>query len=178
MSPCRGGEIIFTKGDRFSLEFLRGKNFGKDWQPVAQESTVSEAAPEIKEDSFWDRVHAIETSFRAGLEQDDPDKTTNALLELDRTIWKAKQDLENEEFISQAREVLRDLIVLFGMELESSPKDKTEWFAPLIGELLDLRERFRQNRQWQEADEVRDSLLRADILVEDTEDGPRWRLKS
>ncbi len=69
-------------------------------------------------------------------------------------------------------------MVLFGMELESSPRDKTALFAPLIGELLELRERFRENKQWQEADAVRDCLQRANIVVEDTEDGARWRLKS
>ena len=174
----RGGEIVFTKGDRFSLDILRGEDVGKDWQPVVREQTVSEATPEIKGESFWDRVHAIETAFRAGLERDDSRETTNALLELDRIIWQAKEDLENEEFISQAREVLRDLLVLFGMELESSPRDKTALFAPLIGEMLDLRERFRGNKQWQEADAVRDCLQRADIVVEDTEDGARWRLKA
>ena len=174
----RGGEIIFAKGDRFSLDILRGEDLGKDWQPVTREQTVSEAVPEKTGESFWDRIHAIETAFRVGLEQADAKETTNALLELDRTIWQGKQDLENEEFISQAREVLRDLLVLFGMELESSPRDKTALFAPLIGELLDLRERFRENKQWQEADAVRDCLQRADIVVEDTEDGARWRLKS
>jgi len=174
----RGGEIFFEKGDRFSLDILRGEDFGKDWQPVAQEPTVSEATPEIKEESFWDRVHAIEMSFRAGLEQNDQNKTTNALLELDRTIWKAKQDLEHEEFISQARELLRDLIVLLGMRLEASPKDRADCLAPLVEDLLKLREKFRENQQWQEADSIRNSLERAKVIVEDGEDGSRWRLKS
>jgi cysteinyl-tRNA synthetase len=103
---------------------------------------------------------------------------SNALLELDRAIWKGKQDLENEEFISQAREVLRDLIVLFGMELETSPKDRAECLAPVMGELLSLRQRFRDNKQWEEADAIRESLERGDVIIEDTEEGPRWRLRS
>ena len=174
----RGGEIVFTKGDRFSLDILRGEDVGKDWQPVVREQTVSEATPEIKGESFWDRVHEIKTAFREGLEQDDTKETTNALLELDRTIWQATQELEHEEFISQGREVLRDLIVLLGMRLESSPKDRTDCLAPLVEDLLKLREKFRQNQQWQEADAIRDSLERAEVIVEDTEDGSRWRLKS
>jgi len=174
----RGGEIVFAKGDRFSLDILRGEDLGKDWQPVVREQTASDVVPEIKEESFWDRIHAIEMAFRAGLEQDDAKETTNALLELDRTIWKATQDLEHEEFISQAREVLRDLIVLLGMRLEASPKDRTDCLAPLVEDLLNLREKFRENQQWQEADAIRDSLERADIVVEDAEDGSRWRLKS
>lgn len=174
----QGTEIVFAKGDRFSLDILRGKEVGAEWKSATQETTEVEPSAYRQEQSFWDTIHAIQTAFHAGLKKGEPRETTNALLELDRTIWQAKQDLENEEFISQAREVLRDLIVLFGMELESSPKDKTGLFAPLIGELLNLRERFRQNEQWQEADAVRDSLQRADILVEDTEEGPRWRFRS
>ena len=174
----QGSEIVFAKGDRFSLDVLRGEDLGKDWKPRVREQTVSETIPEVREASFWDRIHAIETSFRTGLDQGDAKETTNALLELDRTIWKGKQELEHEEFISQAREVLRDLIVLLGMRLEASPKDKSDCLAPLVEDLLKLREKFRQNQQWQEADAVRDSLQRADILVEDTEEGARWRLKS
>ena len=174
----QGTEKVFAKGDRFSLDILRGEDLGKDWQPVVRKQTVSESVSEIEEESFWDRIHAIETAFRAGLEQDDAKETTNALLELDRTIWQGKQELEQEEFISQAREVLRDIIVLLGMRLEASPKDRANCLAPLVEDLLKLREKFRQNNQWQEADAVRDSLQRADILVEDTEEGTRWRLKS
>lgn len=174
----QGTEMVFAKGDRFSLDILRGEDLGKDWKPVVRKQRVSEAVSEIEEESFWDSIHAIETTFRAGLEQADAKETTNALLELDRTIWQGKQELEQEEFISQAREVLRDLIVLLGMRLEASPKDRADCLAPLVEDLLKLREKFRQNQQWQEADAVRDSLQRADILVEDTEEGARWRLKS
>jgi len=74
--------------------------------------------------------------------------------------------------------VLRDLIVLLGMRLEASPKDRADCLAPLVEDLLKLREKFRQNEQWQEADAIRSSLERADILVEDSEDASRWRLKS
>ena len=174
----QGGEIVFAKGERFSLDILRGKDLGKEWQPVVREQRVSEVIPETKEKSFWDRIHIIEETFRAGLEQDDAKETTNALLELDRTIWKATQELEHEEFISQAREVLRDLIVLLGMRLETSPKDRADCLAPLVEDLLKLRKKFRQNQQWQEADAIRNSLEQADIVVEDAEDGSRWRLKS
>jgi cysteinyl-tRNA synthetase len=64
------------------------------------------------------------------------------------------------------------------MKLETSPKDKVECLAPVIGELLSLRQRFRENKQWEEADAIRESLERAQVLVEDAEEGPRWRLKS
>jgi hypothetical protein len=175
----RGEELVFAKGDRFSLDVLRGRDLGKDWRPSAKEQTIeSKPTPATEEDPFWGKIHALQESFRKGLEKHEPRETTNALLELDRTIWQAKQDLENEEFISQGREILRDLIVLFGMKLGSSSGDKAENLAPLVEDLIQLRERFRRNKQWHEADAVRDSLQRAGVILEDTAEGPEWRLKS
>ena len=118
----------------------------------------------------------LEAAFHASLEKHDAKTTVSSLLELDRAIWQARQEGESEEFISQAREVFREMLVLLGMELEAGPKDQAVYLTPLIAELVDLRERFRQGRKWQEADAVRESLQRAKIVVEDTKDGPRWHL--
>ncbi|NTV43932.1 MAG: cysteine--tRNA ligase, partial [Syntrophobacteraceae bacterium] len=47
---------------------------------------------------------------------------------------------------------------------------------PLVDQLLELRSSFRERRQWKDADAVRDALLQAHIVVEDTRLGTRWRL--
>lgn len=172
-----GEEIVFEKGDRFPLDVLRGKDRGRTWEKTAPESVSLEHSPGRGEHSFWHRIHGIQDAFRRGLETHQPEEATNALLELDRTVWQAKQDSENEEFISQARELLRDLIVLLGMKLESSPKGTADCLAPLVEDLLGLREKLRRNRQWQEADGLRDALESAGVIIEDTEDGPRWRFR-
>jgi peptidase E len=173
----QGSEMIFEKGDRFPLEILRGKEIGKEWKRTTRDHASPEMPLDQKETSFWDRVHATEAAFRAGLEDDVPKEATNALLELDRTIWKALQDLESDEFISQARDILRELIVSLGVKLDASPGSKADCLAHLVGELLALRETFRKNNQWKEADSVRKCLLQSDIIVEDTPQGPRWRFK-
>jgi len=175
----RGGvEYTFDRGDRFPLDILRGGEIGQEWRATAGETSAPEPLVDEHEKSFWDKIHDIKAAFQAGLDAHESNETTNALLELDRTIWQAKQDLENEEFVSQAREILRDLIVVFGMEFESSPKDKSDCLEPLVESVLELRESFRKKKKWHEADAVRHSLEQADIIVEDTEKGPRWRLRS
>ena len=63
------------------------------------------------------------------------------------------------------------MIVSLGVKLESSPKDKTDGLAPVVEKLLNLRNEIRQKKQWKEADAIRDSLERADILIEDTKVG-------
>jgi len=133
---------------------------------------------ETKEGSFWDEIHRIEDAFQQGLEAGEPGDATNALLELERAIWEAQQALESGESISQAREILREMIVSIGVKLSSSAADPADRLAPLVEELLALRESFRQNKQWQDADAIRDSLERASIVIEDTDAGPRWRQAS
>lgn len=174
----KGEEIFFEKGDQLSLEILRGGTVGKGKRAKVLRPKSARQAPDSEEKSFWDRIHGLEKAFHIGLQMHDFKKTTNALLEIDWNIWKAKEELENEEFITQAREVLRELIVLLGMELMSFPRDKTECLAPIIKELLSLRQRFRDSKKWEEADAIRESLGRGNIKIEDTQEGSRWQLMS
>ena len=173
-----GQQIVFKTGDRFSLEVLRGEDRDGNWQhaPLAQGDPETDSA--AAGDAFWDQIHRLEAVFYDGLETHEASKTTNALLELDRMIWQAQQDLENEESIIQARDTLRELIAVIGTRLADAPRSETDCLEPLVQQLLDLREAFRSQKQFEEADAIRDSLQRANIIIEDTKTGSRWRLSS
>jgi peptidase E len=174
----RGGmERIFKKTERFPLQFLREGKLESEDQPLETEPSSAGTTDDNLPDSFWEKVHAIETVFRKSLEKNEPEATTNALLELDRAIWKAQQDLESQEFISQARDIMREMIVSLGVKLGSAPQSRADCLGPLVEELLVLRQRFRKEKQYDAADAIRVSLNRIDIHIEDTEGGSRWLLK-
>jgi len=182
-----GREVVFHKGDRFPLETLRyppkTADLPKRVDHRPSESRSPGPVPSNPEkggrlrEPFWDRIHGLEADFQSGLNGRDPRKSTAALLELDRLIWEAAQDLESPEFISQAREILREFIVFLGQRLELSVEEKQELLTPLVEPLMDLRERFRQSEQWENADAVRGVLHKAGVVVEDASDGPRWHMK-
>ena len=46
----------------------------------------------------------------------------------------------------------------------------------LVGVALDQRQAARDRKDWDAADAIRDSLLAAGVLIEDTPDGPRWTI--
>lgn len=174
-------EVTFGKGERFSLELLREKNIsvsvrserpeqGEEEERQAEERTPPEGDP------FWEKVHGMEDTFQEGLEQGDFKSSTNALLELDRLVWEAQLDLENPEFISQARELFRELIVFLGHKLESSPRDRPQSLSSVVESLLALREEFRKQEHWEAADAIRTALLGAGVVVEDDRAGSRWHL--
>jgi hypothetical protein len=176
-------EFRFVKGDRFPLDVLR--------RPLDNESRSVSSAPGPEEDhpgepsegppdpdAFWDRVHALESAFRTGLERGDTAAGSHALLELDRLIWEAYLDRENPEFISQAREILREFIVYLGLHVKTRPDGDEQRFAPLIEALLARRDKLRREERWDEADEVRAALHAAGVEITDTQEGPRWTLKT
>jgi peptidase E len=173
-----GSEMVFDTAERFSLEVLRGGDGRKQWKRTSSAPRESKKAPGTQSDAFWDQIHQLETGFHNGLEAHAAKKTTNALLELDRIIWQAQHDLENEEFITQARDTLRELIAILGTRLAAAPPSAADCLAPLVEQLLRVRERFRQQKQFDAADAIRDSLQRANIIIEDTKKGSRWRLGS
>ena len=172
-------EAIFKKGERFQLSLLREGRM--DSKTVGRAPNIAKTATTAAgggEAFSWERIHNIETLFHEGLEHHKPEEVTSALLELDRIIWQAHDALESDEFIAQAREILRDQLVLLGTKLASVPKSETACLMPVVVELLELRQRFRTNKQWTEADAIRDSLERANVAIKDTPEGTRWHLKS
>jgi hypothetical protein len=173
----RGSERIFKKGDKFSLETFHSLGSAKEADKDAVAFSQSEVPVREEVDSFWERVHSLEEIFRNALNVQDSAGATNALLELDKAIWEAQDDLESAEYISQAREVMRDLMVVLGVAIESKKADVDEVLTPLVESLLEVRELLRKERDWDLADKVREAFSLADVIIEDTREGPQWRLK-
>jgi hypothetical protein len=167
-----GSEMIFAKGEVLPLELLTGGS------AVSAPDRRSASAPVVDsghpEGTFWEDAHALESAFQRAHDHADGAGMTAAILELDRRIWTAARDLEAEEVISQARELLREWVVLLGAALPSGPDERC--LRPVMDELLRWRDELRRERRWQEADELRECLQRARVVVEDTPSGTRWHV--
>jgi cyanophycinase-like exopeptidase len=169
-------EVIFEKGDRFSVSIINEKLFDRVEIPASKSKTQNRRSDTIdSENRFWETVHSIRNSFLTGVETGQPKAIINALLELDSTLWQAQLNLENEEFISQGREILRDLIVLLEPALKTRAVDSITVLKPVVQEMITLRESFRQNQHWEAADAIRKSIEGMGFIVEDTPKGSRWR---
>jgi peptidase E len=175
----QGIESTFSKGGPYPLGVLLGENAGNEVPLSTSEHLQHPPAKntEIKDNSFWKKIHSIQANFQNSLDENDSGGATNALLELDGTIWKEQQELENPEFISQARDILRDMIVLFGTCLSDTSRNKPTTLGPMVERLINIRNHFRKTKKWAEADAIRDCLLHSNIVIEDTDDGTRWHPK-
>lgn len=167
----------FTPSNSYPLNLLHGDHGSDDFRV---EESQQPAAPDRQPDpqtDFWPRLHAMTTEFQQGLEEDDLGKSAHALLEMDRLLWQAHGELENPEAIAQARDFFREKLAEMGTYQVLSETGRKRLMAPLLDSLLEARQHFRQNRQFEAADVVREALSRASIAVEDTADGSRWRIE-
>jgi peptidase E len=171
-----GSEVTFKKNAVVPLDVFKGNWHTPSPHTVSAPPGGSAAASaESRPDSFWDSIHVLESGFQNAQENRNAEGMSAAILELDRIIWTSARNLESEEFISQARELLREWVALLGSSLSSGSAAADECLDPLVKELLKLRDDLRRRKRWEEADSLRDCLQRAGVIVEDTNAGARWR---
>lgn len=172
----RGRERLIANGDRVPFEYLRLADGPETAGAAALLSPFDHGDVADRKGLFWGRARQTEASFYRAVEERDWVRATSLMLEMDRLLWQAQHDGESQEYISQAREVFREMLVHAGdqfAKIASAPAGSLE---RIVLELLALREDFRRSRKWEDADEIRRCLQRAGIVVEDTAKGPQWRM--
>ena len=171
-----GGQTVFKDGAAVSLTEL--KKMARLRMPEERPVSLKIQTTEPVTQPFLERVKSLQESFRRDLQENRADALINTLLTLDKLIWKSSREFEDEERISQARETLRGMIVQLGLRFDELPKDIPSILAPLMAILMEIRGKLRSASLWELADRIRDGLAQAGIVVEDTPDGPKWRLKA
>ena len=171
-----GFEQRFSRGEVIDFNSLIDSPSGITSQPHTCEAQNLNSfdAEFLAEKPFWEYLHNIETDFHSALDKKDMTTLITKLLETDSYLWKAQHDLENPEFISQGREMFREMIVLAGTAIEYATFDLPSNFKALVNEMILLRDKYRKEKQWTAADHIRGRLLEVGVVVEDTNEGTRW----
>lgn len=60
--------------------------------------------------------------------------------------------------------------------MESASESESELVSPLVNLLIKLRNKARENKNWQEADLIRDQLEEIGIEVIDSPHGTEWEI--
>ena len=85
-------------------------------------------------------------------------------------------DAEARSDLTELLTVFLELTGVLGFELRGEGAD--DELTAKVEDLLQQRERARENRDFAKADEIRDILTGMGVVIEDTPNGPRWHLGS
>ena len=97
-----------------------------------------------------------------------------ALFDLAREINRARDDGRKTE---EAQAALRELAGVLGLTL-AGPQAGDTAAEPFIELLMELRDDLRDAKQYELADKLRARLSEMGVILEDSAQGTRWRLKS
>ncbi len=88
--------------------------------------------------------------------------------------WEAVRSLELAP--AERWTLLAEFDAVLGLDLvRALPRTQLQESDPRIDAQVADRERARRDRDFAEADRIRDALAAEGITLEDTQDGPRWR---
>ena len=124
--------------------------------------------PEVEPGSFHARfVEAM----------DDDLNTPRALAALFDLVREINRGRERGANVSPAQDTLLDLAAILGLDLSVSTDDAEASAGPFIQLLVDLRSDLRADRQFDQADRIRDELADLGVTLEDTPAGTEWTLR-
>ena len=167
---------------RFIIESKNKKVIKKDLNAIRKSDTESEKLNKILDFLIPDFISMMDEDFNSAGAIGilfDAIKTVN-------TIIQVSGFLPDEELIADLASFygkIVELYLIFGIDLEkeisSSLTDTHEASANLntdeIEKLVNQRNDARKNRDFKKSDEIRDTLLKAGIILDDRKEGTIWR---
>jgi cysteinyl-tRNA synthetase len=115
-----------------------------------------------------------EKNFIQALKTRDGMAMASALTEMENLLWETRQGAFDDHVTGKARAGLKNAIAALAKAAAQGMQLETTAFIPLVESLVALRDRYRQGKQFPEADAVRDCLERANIHLIDGKDGSHW----
>ncbi|MFO7836716.1 MAG: cysteine--tRNA ligase [Candidatus Thorarchaeota archaeon] len=142
----------------------------KDFKPSEADATLEESIDQVRE------------GFER--EMDDDFNTPGALAEIFSFVKEINtviDDVGNPATLRDALGVLKERLMVLGIDLERGKTElsvtgQSELVGKLIDFVLSIREKAREEQDYETADKIRDGLADLGIEVKDTKDGPTWRM--
>jgi cysteinyl-tRNA synthetase len=126
-----------------------------------------------QEQVVYDKIAGYKEKFIAAM--DDDINTADAISVLFEIVKDINLELApgvtySKEFLEKLKGLIRELGGVLGL----LQKEKEDEISPEVKELVEARARARKEKNWAEADRIRDELTAMGIVLEDTPQGVKW----
>lgn len=131
-----------------------------------------------EEPAFVEEIQRLEQQFIERME-DDID-TPSALATFWQLISLVNKKIDGNDYSKEDLETAKQTIVKLGDFFQIIPEKKGEIDEKLVADLMtliiELRRKFRDEKDYETSDEIRRKLRELGITFEDTPEGVRWRI--
>jgi len=179
-------DFSYEKLEEAKTSLERIKNTRKQLAKVLS-LDISSAAENKENSKFFENIIARKEEFVEALKDDF--NTAEAVGVLHELVGEINTYINQNDFtlneknfamLEETEEIFLELAEILGLEfnLESAVEANNEQFVPLIELLIELREKAREKKDWEEADLIRDRLKEIGIEVIDTPRGTEWEINN
>lgn len=163
----------------------RIKNTRKQLAKVL-ELEIESSSSRDEGEKFFEKVLNKKDEFEAALKDDFNTAEAIGVLhdlvgEINSYINQKSFKLNEKNFsiLEESEEIFLEMAELLGLEFEVGVnKVDQKLLTPLIELLIELREKARENKKWEEADLIRDRLNELGIEIKDTPHGVEWNIEN
>jgi len=124
---------------------------------------------------FVTKIEKLRKKFFEAM--DDDMNTSLALTNFFEIISLINKQIEMKKFFKKDLNYVKEVIYELGQFFQIIPEIKKEKLPGGIKKLIDEREEARKRKDWKKADEIREKLKEMGIVLEDTPEGVRWKIK-
>ena len=147
---------------------------------------INSAEKNEQNEEFFDKIIQKQKAFNEALSDDF--NTAEAIGVLHELVGEINTYINQKEFnlneknfaiLEETEEIFLELAEVLGLkfEIDSVSTAQNNLVEPLVGLLIELREKARENKNWENADLIRDRLKEIGIEVKDTPRGTEWEIK-
>jgi hypothetical protein len=153
---------------------------GTTVSPVGLDVSSSVGARAGRESRTPTALHAeirrLEAEFDAAVAVGDVDAGVRLVFELDDTMVAWSGDTTQSDAADRGRAAMRRMIARLGELARLGARDPAEVVGGFVEALLVERAAARDSRRFDDADRIRDALLKEGVEVRDSPDGTNWHL--
>jgi hypothetical protein len=167
------GEVVLLQGGQ-EQHFRPGQSYPLDLLRAAGQTNQAVQLVEHAKNTgdFSQEVQALQSRCLLALAAEEKAAALQALFELDHKLWE-NRSIERDA-IERGRQLFRELLVAVATLAGPEKQEQGPGLREVIDALLAARQRLRQKQNWAAADELREALAGAGIVIEDTEAGSNW----
>ncbi|SDR41487.1 cysteine--tRNA ligase [Natronobacterium texcoconense] len=140
-----------------------------------------DAATKVDDETLQSAVDEAREAFTAAMNDDfNTREAQSALLSVATAINRHLEDREEYDYrgVREAVETLEELGNVLGLSFTGDTTGSAALAGDVVDLVLDVREQERDAGNYERADELRDELEALGIEVQDTDEGPTYRLPS
>ncbi len=167
-SPINFSDDLLTQAKN-ALDRLYTTKFQLDF--LLDHTTAGDDAT-AAEKTWMASLETYKKAFVAAMEDDlNTADAIASIFELARDLNSSLDDRSSKAAIKKGRDLFHELNAVLGLTV----KEKEGSLDDEIEGLIDKRQAARANKDFKEADAIRDLLLEKGIILEDTREGVKWK---